>query len=157
MTATFGRHDGLHIMYSLDGSMAPDQEELQLPRYYGSLPVMRGNKARKQLQLGVYGDILETVALFVEQGHVLDLVTRRLLADLADRCADQWGRKDAGIWELEQQEHYTMSKLGCWTTLDRAVTLAQSGQIDGSRCARWHRERDHIRDWVDATCWSESK
>ena len=85
-------------MYSLDGSMAPDQEELQLPRYYGSLPVMRGNKARKQLRLGVYGDILETAALFVEQGHVLDLVTRRLLAD---RCADQCGSQGtpvSGSW-----------------------------------------------------------
>ncbi len=157
MTATIGRHDGLHIMYSLDGTLAPEQETLDLPGYRRSVPVLRGNQARRQLQLGIYGDILETAALFVEQGHVLDLVTRRLLADLADQCADQWGRKDAGIWELEQQEHYTMSKLGCWTALDRAVRLAGAGQIDGSRCARWQRERDHVRDWIDAHCWSETK
>ena len=157
MTATIGRHDGLHIMYSLDGTLAPQQEQLDLPGYRRSVPVLSGNQAREQLQLGVYGDILETAALFVEQGHVLDLVTRRLLADLADQCADRWGRKDAGIWELEQQEHYTMSKLGCWTALDRAVSLAGSGQIDGSRCARWRHERDHIRDWIDAHCWSESR
>ena len=157
MTATIGRHDGLHIMYSLNGTLAPEQEQLDLPGYRRSVPVLCGNRAREQLQLGVYGDILETAALFVEQGHVLDLVTRRLLADLADQCADQWGRKDAGIWELEQQEHYTMSKLGCWTALDRAVKLAGSGQIDGSRCARWLHERDHIRDWIDAHCWSEKQ
>ncbi len=157
MTATIGRHDGLHIMYCLDGTLAPEQEQLDLPGYRGSVPVLRGNQARDQLQLGVYGDILETAALFVERGHVLDLVTRRLLADLADQCADQWGRKDAGIWELEQQEHYTMSKLGCWTALDRAVRLAGLGQIDGSRCARWRHERDHIRDWIDVHCWSENK
>ena len=157
MTATIGRHDGLHIMYSLNGKLAPEQEQVDLPGYRGSVPVLRGNQAREQLQLGVYGDILETAALFVEQGHVLDLVTRRLLADLADQCADGWGRKDAGIWELEKPEHYTMSKLGCWTALDRAVTLARSGQIDGSRCARWQRERDHIRDWIDAHCWSDAK
>ena len=157
MMATIRRHDGLHIMYSLNGELAPEQEQVDLPGYRGSVPVQRGNQAREQLQLGVYGDILETAALFVEQGHVLDLVTRRLLADLADQCADWWGRKDAGIWELEQPEHYTMSKLGCWTALDRAVTLADSGQIDGSRCARWHRERDHIRDWIDAHCWSDTK
>ncbi len=157
MTATIERHDGLHIMYSLDGNLAPDQEEVDVPGYRGSTPVLHGNLARKQLQLGVYGDILETAALFVEQGHVLDLVTRRLLADLADECADQWGRKDAGIWELEQQEHYTMSKLGCWTALDRAMRLATAGQIDARRCERWRRQRDHIRDWVDAHCWSESR
>jgi GH15 family glucan-1,4-alpha-glucosidase len=157
MTATINRHDGLHIMYALDGALAPDQQTLDLPGYRGSRPVLDGNKAREQRQLGIYGDMLETAALFVEQGHVLDLVTRRLLADLADRCADQWGLKDAGIWELEQAEHYTMSKLGCWTALDRAVSLAGSGQIDVSRCARWSRERDRIRDWVDAQCWSEAK
>ena len=157
MTATIERHDGLHIMYSLDGNLAPPQEEIDVPGYRGSTPVLHGNQAREQLQLGVFGDILETAALFVEQGHVLDLVTRRLLANLADECADQWRRKDAGIWELEQQEHYTMSKLGCWTALDRAVKLATAGQIDGSRCERWRRQRDQIRDWIDAHCWSEDK
>ena len=157
MTATIRRHEELHIMYSLDGSLAPEQEELELPGYRGSSPVLHGNQARTQLQLGIYGDILETAALFVELGHLLDLVTRRLLADLADRCADHWGQEDAGIWELEQKAHYTMSKLGCWTALDRAVTLAGSGQIDGSRTKRWARERDHIRDWIDAHCWSENK
>ena len=157
MTATIRRHGGLHIMYSLDGSLAPEPDELDIPGYRGSTPVLRGNGARSQIQLGVFGDILETAALFVARGHVLDLVTRRLLADLADRCADQWGRKDAGIWELEQQEHYTMSKLGCWTALDRAIELAASGQIDASHCARWTRERDHIRNWVDRHCWSETR
>jgi GH15 family glucan-1,4-alpha-glucosidase len=157
MTATIGRHEGLHIMYSLDGSHAPEQTQLDLPGYCNSSPVVHGNKAREQLQLGIYGDLLETAALFVEQGHILDLVTRRLLADLADQCADNWRRKDAGIWELEQQEHYTMSKLGCWTALDRAVQLAGAGQIDGSRRTRWLRERDHVRAWIDANCWSETK
>jgi GH15 family glucan-1,4-alpha-glucosidase len=88
---------------------------------------------------------------------VLDLVTRRLLAGLADRCCDLWRSRDSGIWELRDLQHYTMSKLGCWTALDRAVTLAASGQIDGSHAARWARERDRIRDWVDAECWSHSR
>ena len=157
MTATINRHDGLRIMSGLAGDLAPALEEVAVPGYRGSTPVLHGNRAREQLQLGVYGDILETAALFVEQGHVLDLVTRRLLADLADQCADQWGLKDAGIWELEQPEHYTMSKLGCWTALDRAVGLATTGQIDASRCERWRRQRDQVRDWIDAHCWSESR
>ena len=104
-----------------------------------------------------HGDLLETAALFVECGHVLDLVTRRLLAELTDRCADLWRSRDSGIWELEAVEHYTMSKLGCWTALDRAVTLAGAGQIDARHVDRWRRERDRIRDWVDAHCWSEAK
>ena len=128
-----------------------------MPGYRNSHPVLRGNQARAQRQLGVYGDILETAALFVAEGHVLDLVTRRLLGDLADRCADQWGSKDSGIWELEDQQHYTMSKLGCWTALDRAGQLADAGQIDSRTAPRWRRESDAIRDWVDQHCWSEAK
>ena len=158
MTATVRRHEGhIQVMYRLDGRLAPDQEELDLPGYGGSRPVLVGNDAHTQLQLGVFGDVLETAALFVEEGHVLDLVTRRLLTDLTDRCADFWRRRDSGIWELKQLEHYTISKMGCWAALDRAVTLADKGQIDASHVERWRRERDRISDWVDAHCWSEEK
>lgn len=158
LTATILRHGGrLHVMYRLDGDLAPEERELDLPGYRNSKPVREGNRARGQLQLGVFGDLMETAALFVECGHVLDLTTRRLLAELADRCADLWRCRDAGIWELEQAEHYTMSKLGCWTALDRAARLAASGQLDASHADRWRRERDRIRDWVDAHCWSDEK
>lgn len=158
MTATILRHGGgLRTMYRLDGDLAPQERELDLPGYRDSRPVREGNRAREQIQLGVFGDLMETAALFVACGHVLDLTTRRLLADLADRCADLWRTCDAGIWELEQAEHYTMSKLGCWTALDRAARLAALGQLDPSHADRWRRERDRIRDWVDAHCWSEAK
>ena len=158
LVATIGRHGGhIRVMYRLDGALAPEERELDLPGYRDSRPVREGNRARDQLQLGVFGDVLETAALFVREGHVLDLVTRRLLANLADRCADLWHARDAGIWELEEPQHYTMSKLGCWTALDRAVDLAEAGQVDASHVERWRRERDRIRDWVDERCWSEAK
>lgn len=157
MTATIRRHGTIRTMYALDGDIAPEQREIDLIGYRSSQPVLVGNKAREQLQLGVFGDVLETAALFVDNGHALDLVTRRLLADLADQAANTWRLKDSGIWELEQQEHYTISKMGCWAALDRAVTLAGLEQIDGSRCERWRRECDRVLEWVDANCWSESK
>ena len=158
MMDTVRRNDAhLCTMYRLDGSLAPEERELDLPGYAGSLPVRNGNRAREQLQLGLLGDVLETAALFVDDGHVLDLVTRRLLATMADRCADLWRKRDSGIWELEVLEHYTISKTGCWSALDRAVTLAEKGQIDVSHAERWARERDRIRDWIDAECWSEAK
>ncbi len=158
LTATIGRHDGdLRTMYALEGSLAPAEVELDLPGYGGSRPVRTGNRARDQLQLSIYGDVLQTAALFVEDGHVLDLVTRKLLADLADRCADLWRKKDSGIWELEDEQHYTMSKIGCWTALNRAVQLSDAGQIQSNQKHRWQRERDRIRDWIDRECWSERK
>ncbi len=158
LTATIRRHGPrLRTMYRLDGDLAPEEESLDLPGYRDSRPVRRGNRARAQDQLGVFGDLMETAAMFVERGHVLDLVTRRLLAGVADRCADMWHSRDSGIWELEAREHYTMTKIGCWTALDRAHGLAEQGQIDASHAGRWARERDRIRDWVDAHCWSEAR
>ncbi len=156
LTATIRRHSGeIRTMYRLNGDLAPEQKELDLPGYADSRPVLLGNKARHQLQLGVFGDVLETALLFVECGHVLDLVTRRLLTELTDQCADLWRSRDSGIWELEEQRHYTMSKMGCWTAMDRAVSLAEKGQIDASHAERWRRERNRIGEWVDAECWSE--
>jgi GH15 family glucan-1,4-alpha-glucosidase len=158
LIATIGRHDGrVCTMYRLDGSLAPEERELDVPGYAGSRPVRSGNRARDQLQLGIFGDILETAALFVDEGHLLDLETRALLGELADRCADLWHKRDAGIWELEKPEHYTISKIGCWMALDRAVVLADKGQVNADRKDRWARERDRIRDWIDEECWSESK
>ncbi len=158
LITTIRRHDStIRTMYRLDGSLAPRERALDLPGYRGSRPVLDGNDARDQLQLGVFGDVMETAWLFVQSGHVLDLVTRRLLAVLADRCADLWRSKDSGIWELREAEHYTISKLGCWTAMHRAVMLAESGQIDASHCERWRRSRDRICDWVDENCWSETK
>ena len=158
LMATVRRHPGqIRTMYRLDGDLAPEQEALDLPGYADSRPVLRGNKARSQLQLGVFGDVLETALLFGEAGHVLDLATRRLLTELTDRCADLWRHRDSGIWELEAQEHYTTSKMSCWSALDCAVILAGRGQIDASHVERWKRERDRIRDWTNRECWSAAR
>jgi len=158
LTSTLQRHgERLCTMFRLNGERTPEEEVLDLPGYAGSRPVRRGNHARDQLQLGVFGDILQTAALFVEQGHVLDLTTRRVLADLANQCADLWRQRDSGIWELDQPEHYTISKIGCWAALDRAVSLADLGQIDTSRRDRWQKEKNHVRHFIDTRCWSEKK
>ncbi|HEY2024559.1 glycoside hydrolase family 15 protein [Paraburkholderia sp.] len=159
LTATIRRHGGdLRTMYQLDGELAPGQDELDnLPGYRHSQPVRRGNFARGQVQLGMFGDLMETAALFVRSGHILDLSTRRLLGELADRCCDIWRRPDSGLWELPEVQQYTMSRIECWTALDRAAELARTQQIDGHRVERWLRERDVIRDWIDAHCWSEAK
>jgi GH15 family glucan-1,4-alpha-glucosidase len=158
LTRTIRRHGGtLSTMFTLDGEQVPGDIALDLPGYRGSKPVLRGNKAAVQLQLGMYGDLFETAALFVAEGHVLDLATRKLMADAADRCVQDWHRKDSGIWELEALEHYTLSKISCWLALDRAVSLAGIGQLDDRRIEVWRLERDRIRDWIETRCWNEDK
>ena len=148
---------GLPVFYTLGGQVARAQADLTAPGYAHSRPVRAGNRAADQSQLGIYGDLFDTIWRYCEQGHVLDACTARLLADLADQCCDTWRNPDAGLWELTQREHYTISKIGCWVALDRAARLAQKGQITDVRSARWHEEAEHIRTWIDTNCWSEAK
>ncbi len=146
-----------HVFYTLRGEPGPAATRVKVPGYRGSTPVQVGNDAGSQEQLSIYGDILETAALFVERGHVLDAETGELLAGVADRCVADWGRKDSGIWELETRRHYTMSKIGCWLALDRAADLAEKGHLDARHAPRWEKARDEVREYIDKYCWSEAK
>lgn len=147
---------GVHVMYDLDGGVPTETATPDLPGYRGSRPVMAGNDASSQVQLGVYGDLFGTVADWVFDGHVLDVRSRRQLADLADRCADTWRQDDAGIWELHTDRPYTSSKMNCWRALDAAARLAEAGHLVDTG-QRWRLEAAKVRDWVEEHCWSQRK
>jgi len=146
---------GTQVCYALDGGPVSGVHEWAMPGYQGSKPVVTGNVAAKQRQHGVYGDIFETASRFVERGNILDNRSAATLSGLADECADLWRTPDSGIWELEDIQHYTMSKISCWQALARAVELADAGQLPTTCRERWTRERDRIAAWIEEHCWSE--
>jgi len=146
----------LHIFYGLDGTPPGEVEEYDVAGWRGIGPVVAGNPAGGQLQLGVYGDLFDVMRRYVDAGNVLDAETGRLLASVADTTCDAWHRRDHGMWELPDRQHYTSSKMGCWSALDNAVRLCELGQIPGSS-ERWAAERDTIKEWIDANCWSEER
>jgi GH15 family glucan-1,4-alpha-glucosidase len=148
----------LNVLYTLEGETSKGEEDHDdVPGYRRSRPVRSGNRAATQSQLGTYGDMFDTIFRYCAEGHCLDAATSRLLAEMADHCCDCWRSRDSGMWELPDLEHYTISKIGCWVALDRAVRLAQNGQIVDGHVARWRSEAESIRSWVDANCWSDSK
>ena len=150
-----GEH-GPHVCYTLDGQLATTARQIDLPGYKHSPPVV-GNDAADQPQHGIYGDIFETARCFIDSGNILDASSATILSGLADVCADGWRRKDCGIWELPEQQHYTMSKISCWQALSRAVELAKGGHLPTTCCERWDRERERIAQWIEAHCWSEQR
>ncbi|HWB67188.1 MAG TPA: glycoside hydrolase family 15 protein, partial [Mycobacteriales bacterium] len=147
----------LHVFYRLNGQVPGAEEAVDLPGYRGSQPVRSGNGAAGQTQLGVYGDLFATIWRYVDDGHALNPAASRLLCDLADRCCDEWTHPDAGIWELDESRHYTISKMGCWSALDCAARLHERGEITTGHVDRWKAERDAIKRWVTEHCWSEAK
>ncbi|WP_196832099.1 glycoside hydrolase family 15 protein [Mycetocola sp. CAN_C7] len=157
LLTTIRRHGPeLEIFYTLDGEIPDAIRHTDAPGWRNLPPVVSGNDARHQLQLAPYGDLFDVMRAYVDAGNILDPETGALLASVADRACDDWHRPDAGIWELEENRHYTTSALGCWQALNSAVHLAELGQIHGNS-DRWIAERDRIGSWVHANCWSEAK
>ncbi|MET0863542.1 MAG: glycoside hydrolase family 15 protein [Nakamurella sp.] len=147
------RH-GPHVFTHLSGDPPANRATAPAPGWHGIGPVINGNGASEQLQLGMFGDIFDVVRCYVDAGHVLDPATGKLLTELADLCCDQWRRRDAGIWELEEVQHYTSSKVSCWQALTCAIHLAELGQIPG-RTQRWQTERAAIREFIQTHCWND--
>lgn len=114
LLATVRRHrPEPRAFYHLDGSLPVGRTTHDAPGWRGRQPVVTGNDAAEQLQLGVYGDLFWVVREYVGQGHLLDAGTGQLLAGVADAVCDRWRSADAGIWELPEERHYTSSKMGC--------------------------------------------
>ncbi|WP_441784003.1 glycoside hydrolase family 15 protein [Leifsonia sp. 2TAF2] len=144
----------VRVLYGLreESSAAPQTHDV--PGWRGIGPVVTGNRAAGQLQLGVFGDLLSVALAYAAAGNVLDVPTRRLVADVADHVCDVWRLPDSGMWELTELRHHTSSKMGCWQALQSALELVKLGQIEGNP-SRWRREADLIHAWVGENCWSD--
>jgi GH15 family glucan-1,4-alpha-glucosidase len=149
----------IHPFYGLRGHVPETERELRLRGYRDSWPVRDGNRAVGQPQWGSYGDLLECVWLAVDRaGAHLDPASADLLDELGNRVCDIWTEPDCGIWELDERQHNTFSKVGCWVALDRLIRLAErSGQVSDRDADRWKAEKAAIREWIDQYCWSEAK
>ncbi len=146
----------LRPFYDLDGCVPTRTETLDhLSGYRDSRPVHYGNAARTQLQLGSWGDLLETAGLYASEGHVLDEETGEMLAGCIDRVATLWSDEDSGMWELDELRHYTTSKVAVWMAFDRALDLARKGHLPDRHVAQWREQRDRLRAWIEESCWSE--
>jgi len=156
MQATALTEPKLHVLYRLDGGVGPPERELSLSGYRGSRPVRTGNGALDQMLLDIYGDLFETAWLYSEGHHALDADTGRVLGRIADYVCDIWRQPDSGIWEVRNGPfHFTHSKVMCWAALDRAVRLAERGEMPRRHAARWRREAAAIERFVEETCWSD--
>jgi alpha,alpha-trehalase len=161
MTSSAGGRAGegsLQIMYGIDGRH--DLSERVLPHLRGwrdSAPVRVGNGAWNQVQLDVYGELLNSLHLYREPLGELHMEIRAFVADLADTAARRWKEKDSGIWEMRGElRHHLSSKVMCWTALDRAVKLAPS-LGDYAKVDEWTGARDEIRAAVEKRGWSERR
>ena len=145
-------HPRINVFFTLDGKPFCPQEQRDVPGYRGSRPVLDGNSAGHQLQLGCFGDLMETAWLFVRSGSPLDSYSGLHLAEVADHVCEVWRNPDSGLWELGDKRDYTHSKLQCWVTLDRAAKLADRSQLRRTNVGRWRSVQSEIGGWVRDHC-----
>jgi GH15 family glucan-1,4-alpha-glucosidase len=145
----------LRPFYGVDGREATRREELDLRGYRDSRPVRYGNAASSQLQLGSWGDLLETTDLYVRHGNALDRDTQSTLVDCLDRLAVIWEDHDSGIWELDEHRDYTSSLFSAWMAFDRALSLVDQGELPDAHADRWATERARIVEFIERRCWSD--
>jgi GH15 family glucan-1,4-alpha-glucosidase len=145
----------LRPFYTVEGNVAQRRDELPLRGYRDSRPVRYGNAAASQLQLGTWGDLLETTSLYVGHGNALDSGTATMLSECLDRVAIAWQDADSGIWELDDARHYTSSKIGIWMAFDRALELVEKCELPSDHAGHWRRQRQAVQAFVEERCWSE--
>lgn len=145
--ATRLTHPRLEVLYDVYGRRPP--QERSLPDYRGwkrSKPVRVGNGARDQLQLDVYGEVVDAVARIAHTGVVPGRETGRLLIGLGRAVCRHWREADESIWEVRSgPAHHTFSKVLCWTALDRLLELSRQGMLPGAPVALFARTADAIR------------
>jgi GH15 family glucan-1,4-alpha-glucosidase len=148
----------LQIVYGIDGRH--DLTELTLDHldgYRGSRPVRIGNGAYRQLQLDIYGELLDSLYLYNK--HVMPIgfdawmrIRRRL-----NWLCDNWQRPDEGIWEVRGgRRHFVYSRLMCWVAMDRGLRLAEKRSFPAER-ERWQGVRDQIYEDIMTNGWNPKR
>jgi GH15 family glucan-1,4-alpha-glucosidase len=161
MTSSAGGLAGkgsLQIMYGIGGEHDLTERSLaHLRGWRDSSPVRIGNGAWNQVQLDVYGELLNSLHLYRERLGELHPEIQAFVADLADTAARRWHETDAGMWEMRgEPRHHLSSKVLCWTALDRAIELAPS-LAEHAKVDEWTKARDEIREAVLERGWSEER
>ena len=149
----------LQIMYGIDGR--PDLPEVLLDHlegYRGSSPVRVGNAAAEQLQLDIYGEIIDAAhRIDIASPHQMPYDAWAAVSQTVDWLCDHWDVPDEGIWETRGgRRRFTYSRLMCWVALDRAIRISRRRSMPAD-VFRWTSVRDEIFRRLMDRSWSEKR
>lgn len=144
----------LQVMYGIDGRRNLDETTLShFQGYKESCPVRIGNAAYDQLQLDIYGELMDSVYIYNKFGAEISYDLWRHLVRLIDWVCGNWQRPDEGVWEVRGgAREFLHSRVMCWVAIDRGLRLAQRRSFPAP-VARWLQVRDEIYQDVYENFW----
>jgi GH15 family glucan-1,4-alpha-glucosidase len=149
---------GLLIMYGIDGRRHLTEETLShFEGYRGSYPVRIGNAAHHQLQLDIYGELMDAIYLYNKYGQPISHDLWMDVTRLIDWVCQHWNQPDEGIWEVRGgRQHFLFSRLMCWVAVDRAIRLGRGRSFPGP-FNRWEATRTEIYADIFGTFWDQNR
>jgi GH15 family glucan-1,4-alpha-glucosidase len=148
-------HPGdFQIVYGIDGRKELAERTLDhLAGYRGSRPVRIGNNAYRQLQLDIYGELLDSLYLYDKYAEPIGHDLWGRIAATVDWVCESWNQPDEGIWEVRsERRHFLSSRVMCWVAIDRGLRLATKRSVPAP-IERWRAARDAIYRDVWQSFW----
>ena len=144
----------LQAMYGIDGRAELTEQSLEhLEGYRGSRPVRIGNGAYNQLQLDIYGELVDSVYLYDKYGEPISYEVWQRLVQILDWLARNWQQPDEGVWEVRGgRQHFVFSRMMCWVAFDRALRMATKRGLPAPHAA-WRETQSQIYEEVMARGW----
>jgi GH15 family glucan-1,4-alpha-glucosidase len=144
----------LQIMYDIRGGAELTEHTLDhLEGYRGSAPVRIGNAAAEQLQLDIYGELIDSVYLYNRDASPIHHTTWMDLCRVVEWLCENWDQADDGIWEVRSgRQPFTMSRLMSWVALDRVIRIALERGLPAD-LLNWQRQRDKIYMQIMSRGW----
>ncbi|KGE12823.1 glycoside hydrolase family 15 protein [Sphingobacterium deserti] len=148
----------LHLLYKIDGEW--DMEEKILSHfegYMGSAPVRIGNEANNQLQLDIYGELLDTIYIYNKYHQPITFELWEIICKEIDIVIKRWQEPDHGIWEIRNEEQeFLHSRLMCWVAMDRAIKIGEHRSFPFP-VQEWIETRNAIYEDIFENFWNEDK
>jgi GH15 family glucan-1,4-alpha-glucosidase len=156
--AVAGSPEQMQIMYGIAGERRLTEMEVPwLPGYEGSAPVRVGNAASVQLQLDVYGEVMDVLYQGCKGGLAGHRAAWDVQGKLLGHLEKAWVQPDEGMWEIRgTPRHFTYSKVMCWVAFDRAVKMVETFGLEGP-VDHWRKVRDRIHEDVCRNGVSEKR
>jgi len=148
----------LQIMYGIDGRREITEQLLaHLEGYRGSAPVRIGNNAATQLQLDIYGELVDSIYLYDKYGTPVSHRSWNDLAHMVDWICENWDQADEGIWETRGgRQQFTYSRLQCWVAVERTLRMATARGLPADR-PRLEGARDQIYRQIHERGWNQKR